>query len=77
MSNKPYIYWAEDVRDEIGSALLVAQNALSGYLALSNGPDTPQHHACAQHALDTVTEAIRRGRLYEQFGIELPNSSAG
>lgn len=70
MSEKPIIYWSEAQRDEIGAALLTAQNALTGYFNLSNGPDMEQHHNCAQQAMDAVREAIRHGRVLEQQGIE-------
>ncbi len=66
MTDKPRIYWAQDVREEIGAALITAQ---TGYFQLSNGPDMVRHHQCAQQALDTVTEAIRHGKVLEQQGI--------
>jgi hypothetical protein len=58
-----------EIRDEIGNALIAAQNALTGYFQLSNGPDAEEHHQCAQHALEAVRIAIRAERVLEQQGI--------
>jgi hypothetical protein len=43
MTDKPLIYWSEDLREEIGAALITAPNAPTGYINLSTGPDMAQH----------------------------------
>lgn len=64
-----YTRWNPETQSDIGYALIVAQNALTGYFNLSNGSDTDEHHKCAQHALGVVTRAIEAGNVLEQQGI--------
>ena len=35
MNTKPFLYWSEEQREEAGAALLIAQNALTGYAELA------------------------------------------
>lgn len=64
--------WTPETADQIGNALIVAQNALTGYAQLSNAPETEEHHQLAQDALDAVREAIRAEGILEQQGIVEP-----
>ncbi len=51
---------------DVSNALIVAQNALSGYVALANGFEAETDLKLAQHAFEAVKEAIRVHGVLEQ-----------
>lgn len=58
-----------DKQNTVDNALIAAQNALAGYVQLTNTPELEQHHQIAQDAFEQVREAIKQSGVRRRQGI--------